>query len=83
MANLRRRRFLAIAVFLGFVLLTHNLLVWTRAALFAGAKLVTAHTCQMVEKIISVPSSLVRRGNGFRLELPAAGVLARGLRDAL
>ena len=83
MANLRSRRFLAIAVFLGFVLLTHNLLVWTKAALFAGTKLVSAHTRQMVEKIISVPASLVRRRNGFRLELHAAGVLARELRDAL
>jgi len=83
MANLRSRRFLAIAVFLGFVMLTHNLLVWTKAALFAGTKLVAAHTRQMVKKIIRVPASLVRRGNGFRLELPAAGVLARELRNAL
>jgi hypothetical protein len=64
-------------------LLTHNLLVWTKAALFAGTRLVTAHMRQMVEKIIRVPASPVRRGNGFRLELPAAGVLARELRDAL
>ena len=83
MANLRSRRFLAIAVFLGFVLLTHNLLVWTKAALFAGTKLVSAHTREMVEKIISVPASLVRRRNGFRIELPAVGVLARELREAL
>ncbi len=40
MANLRSRRFLAIAPFLGFVFPGHNLLVWTKAALFAGTRLV-------------------------------------------
>ena len=74
MANLRSRRFLAIAVFLGFVLLTHYLLVWTKAALFAGTRLVAAHTRWIVEKIISVPASLVRR-----LELPAAGRTRQGV----
>jgi IS4 transposase len=49
MTNLRSRRFLAIAVFLRFVLLTNNLLVWTKAALFAGTQLVAAHTRCMVE----------------------------------
>jgi hypothetical protein len=83
MANLRSRRFLAIAAFLGFVLLTHNLLVWTKAALFAGTSLVAAHTREMVEKIIRVPASLVRHGTGFRLELPAVCALARQLCDAL
>jgi len=34
-ANLRSRPFVAIAIFLGFVLLTHNFLVWTKSALFA------------------------------------------------
>jgi hypothetical protein len=83
MANLRSRRFLAIAAFLGFVFLTHNFLVWTKAALFAGTTLVAVHTRWMVEKVISVPASLVRHGGGFRLELPGVGVLARQLRDAL
>jgi hypothetical protein len=79
MANLRSRRFLAIAAFLGFILLTHNLLVWTKATLFAGTRLVAAHTREMVEKIIQVPAFLIRQGSGFRLELPAVGVLAREL----
>jgi hypothetical protein len=83
MANLRSRRFMAIAAFLGFVLLTHNLLVWTKAALFAGTTLVAVHTRTMVEKVISVTASIVRHGTGFRLELPGAGVFARQLRDAL
>lgn len=83
MANLRSRRFLAIAAFLGFVFLTHNLLVWTKAALFAGTKLVAAHTREMVEKIVRVPAFLIHHGNGLRLELPALGVLARALREAL
>jgi hypothetical protein len=83
MANLRSRRFQAIAAFLGFVLLTHNLLVWTKAVLFAGTKLAAAHTRELVEKIISVPAFLVRHGGRLRLELPAVGVLARELREAL
>ena len=83
MANLRSRRFLAIAAFLGFVFLTHNLLVWTKAALFAGTRLAAAHTREMVEKVIRVPAFLVRHGSALRLELPAVGVLARELREAL
>ncbi len=83
MANLRSRRFIPIAGFLWFVMITHNLLVWTKAALFAGTKLVVARTQELVEKIISVPAFVIRRGSGFRLELPAAGVLARHLREAL
>ena len=83
MANLRSRRFLAIAAFLGFVFLTHNLLVWTKAALFAGTRLAAAHTRELVEKIIRVPAFLVRHGSALRLELPAVGVLARELREAL
>jgi hypothetical protein len=69
--------------FFGFVFLTHNLLVWTKAVLFAGTRLVAAHTRGMVEKIIRVPAFLVRHRGGLRLELPAAGVLAGELRDAL
>lgn len=83
MANLRSRRFTPIAGFLWFVMITHNLLVWTKAALFAGTKLVVARTQELVEKIISVPAFVIRHGSGFRLELPAAGVLARHLREAL
>jgi hypothetical protein len=83
MANLRSRRYLAIAAFLGFVFLTHNLLVWTKAALFAGTRLVATHTREMVEKIIKVPAFLVRHGGKLRLELPTAGVVARELRQAL
>ena len=62
MANLRSCRFMAIAAFLGFVFLTHNLLVWTKAALFAGTRLVAMHTREMEEKIIGVPAFLVRHG---------------------
>jgi hypothetical protein len=83
MANLRSRRFIPIAGFLWFVMITHNLLVWTKAVLFAGTKLVVARTQELVEKIISVPAFVIRHGSGFRLELPAAGVLARHLREAL
>jgi hypothetical protein len=83
MANLRSRRFLAIAAFLGFVFLTHNLLVWTKAALFAGTRLAAAHTRELVEKIIRVPAFLVRHENVLQLELPAVGILARELREAL
>ncbi|HKF17918.1 MAG TPA: hypothetical protein VKF14_12095 [Candidatus Dormibacteraeota bacterium] len=61
---------------------THNLLVRTKAALFAGTKLVAAHTREMVEKIITVPAFLVRGGNALRLQLPAVGVLASELREA-
>jgi hypothetical protein len=83
MANLRSRRFLAIAAFLGLVFLTHNLLVRTKAVLFAGSMLVAAHTRQLVEKVIRVPALLVRRQGKLELELPAVGVLARELREAL
>ena len=83
MANLRSRRFFAIAAFLGFVFLTHNLLVWTKAVLFAGTRLAAAHTRELVEKIISVPAFLGRQGGRLRRELPAVGVLARELREAL
>ncbi len=83
MANLRSRRFVPIAAFLWFVCLTHNLLVWTKAALFAGTKLVAARTRELVEKVVTVPAFLIRRGSGFRLELPGAGVLAKHLREAL
>lgn len=83
MANLRSRRFLAISAFLGFVFLTHNLLVWTKAAIFAGTRLVATHTRELVEKIIRVPAFLVRHPGGLRLELPDVGVLARELREAL
>jgi hypothetical protein len=42
-----------------------------------------AHTRELVEKIIRVPAFLVRHGNVLRLELPAVGILARELREAL
>jgi Transposase DDE domain group 1 len=83
MANLRSRRFWAIAAFLWFVCLTHNLLVWTKAALFAGTKLATIHTRELVEKVIRVPAYVIRQGSTLRLELPALGVLVGHLREAL
>ncbi len=83
MANLRSRRFLPIGAFLWFVMICHNLLVWTKSVLFAGTKLVGARTQELVEKIISVPAFVIRHGSGFRLELPAAGILAHHLREAL
>jgi hypothetical protein len=83
MANLRSRRFVPIGAFLWFVMITHNLLVWTKAAIFAGTKLAVAHTRELVDKIISVPASVIRQGSGFDLQLPELGVLARHLREAL
>jgi hypothetical protein len=72
-ANLRSRPFLAIAVFLGFVLLTHNLLVWTKSALFAGTLLVRAPARQLVEKIIRVPLLWCGKGpaSGSNCQRPA------------
>ena len=83
MANLRSRRFLSIAAFLWFVMITHNLLVWTKAALFAGTRLAAARTRELVEKIASIPALVVRRGASLHLELPNVGTRARHLREAL
>ena len=53
------------------------------AVLFAGTRLMAARTRELVEKVIRVPALLVRRQGGLQLELPAVGVLARELREAL
>jgi IS4 transposase len=73
MANLRSRRFLSIAAFLWFVMITHNLLVWTKSALFAGTKLAAARTRELVEKVASMPALVVRQGASLRLHVPDVG----------
>ncbi len=83
MANLRSRRFFSIAAFLWLVMITHNLLVWTKASLFAGTRLTAARTRQLVEQVASIPALVVRRGATLHLELPDVGTLARHLREAL
>ena len=46
--NLRSRKFHAIAAFLHFVALTHNLLVWVKQARLAQSSLVTATAHELV-----------------------------------
>jgi hypothetical protein len=52
--NLRSRKFLAIYAFLRFVVLTHNLLHWAKAARLAPTALVTATTRQLVGHVARV-----------------------------
>ena len=80
---LRSRRFLSVAAFLQFVMITHNLLVWTKAALFAVTRLAAARTRELVEQVARVPPLVVRRGASLHLQLPDVGTLARHLREAL
>jgi hypothetical protein len=83
MANLRSRRFLSIAAFLRLVMTTHNLLVWTKAVLFAGSRLAGARTRELVEQVARIPALVVRHGASIHLHMPDIGTLARHLREAL
>ncbi len=56
--NLRSRRFHAIAAFLQFVALTHNLLVWVKTARLAQTDLATATAQQLVSYTTRVRASI-------------------------
>jgi hypothetical protein len=60
--TLRSRRFNAIAAFLSFVFLTHNLLQWVKQARFAQTPLATATLRQLVAKVSQVRAHITWDG---------------------
>lgn len=80
--TLRSRHFNAIAAFLHFVFLTHNLLVWVKQARFAHTDLATTSMRQLVGKLTHVRAHITWDGQ-WHLFILDTCYWARRLLDAL
>lgn len=80
--TLRSRQFNAIAAFLHFVLLTHNLLVWAKQTHFAGTEAAAASIRQLVGQAARVRAQITWDGQ-WHLFVLGTTLWAQRLLDAL
>lgn len=82
-ANLRSRKYEAIYGFMWLVCISHNLLRWVQAGLFAGSELAQLGIRALVERVGSIQARAERTATRWRLHLPGLHALARLLVSVL
>lgn len=81
--NLRTKRFLGIYGFLWLVFITHNLISWIRATVFAETEFGELGVDTIVRKFGSIPAEVMETDNHIEIRLPSLSKLAQLFVEAL